>query len=187
MIRTADPADAAELLAIYSYYAENTAVSFETSAPSLEEFRSRIENTLKKYPYLVYTDETGRILGYTYAGPFKGRAAYDWAVETTVYVEKDSRRSGVGRKLYTALEDALKKQNIINMYACIAYKTDNDPHLTLDSVRFHERMGFEKTGQFHKCGYKFDHWYDMIWMEKILSDHTVPAAPVIPFNGGTIL
>ena len=85
MIRKAKPEDAEQLLAIYTPYVTNTAITFEYEVPTVDEFRHRIINTLKKYPYLVAENENGIVIGYAYASPFKGRAAYDWAVETSIY------------------------------------------------------------------------------------------------------
>ena len=61
---------------------------------------------------------------------------------------------------------------ILNMSACIAVPAKNDPYLTDASQRFHERMGFSKVGVFHNSGYKFDRWYDMVWMEKMIGEYT---------------
>ena len=171
-IRNVELSDAEVLVEIYRPYVENTAISFECETPSVDEFRSRIENISKKYPYIVmlYDDE---IVGYAYAGRFKGRKAYDWCVETTIYVREDKKDGGYGKKLYLELEKRLKKQNILNMYACIAYTDNEDEHLTNNSMQFHEHMGFRLIGTFKKCGYKFDKWYDMIWMEKFIGEHKV--------------
>lgn len=106
-----------------------------------------------------------------YAGKFKNRRAYDWSVEVTVYVRLDSRRAGVGKMLYHALEDSLKRIGVLNMNACIARPKEEDEHLCNDSFYFHEKMGFHLVGTFHDCGYKFNTWYDMIWMEKIIGEH----------------
>lgn len=179
-IRIATLEDARELLEIYRPYVEQTAITFEYEVPSLEEFRSRIENTLKRYPYIV-AEQEGELLGYAYTGPFKSRAAYDWAVETTVYVKGNCRKKGVGKTLYAVLEELTKRQNILNMNACIAYPEGEDEHLTKDSVHFHHHLGYEEVGQFHKCGYKFDTWYNMIWMEKLIGEHAADPEPVIPF------
>ena len=100
--------DAAGLLEIYGPYVLETAISFEYQVPSLEEFRERIRTISAKYPYLKAVDEQGKILGYAYAGTFKSRTAYDWAVETTIYVRRECRGMGVGRQLYESLEQALK-------------------------------------------------------------------------------
>ena len=118
-IRTASPDDAAALLAIYAPYVRETAITFEYEVPSTEEFARRITHTLKKYPYLV-AEKDHTILGYAYAGPFHERAAYDWAVETSIYVDQNLKHSGIGGLLHDALENALKKQGILNMNACIA-------------------------------------------------------------------
>lgn len=170
-IRSAVPEDAPRLLAIYAYYVENTAISFEYATPSVEDFTHRIENTLKKYPYLVLEDEEGRIQGYAYAGVFKGRAAYDRSCEVTIYVDPDAEGRGFGRQLYEALEEELKARGFLNLYACIGVPIVEDEYLTRDSELFHQHMGYTKVGEFHQCGYKFDRWYDMIWMEKIIGEH----------------
>ncbi|MBR4235381.1 MAG: N-acetyltransferase [Clostridia bacterium] len=170
MIRTAAVADAKRLIEIYSYYVKNTAVTFEYDVPSVEEFARRIERTLKNYPYLVL-EENGIIQGYAYAGAFVGRAAYGRSCETTIYLDHDSKGRGYGRALYEALEKELKRRGILNLYACIGDPVTEDEYLTRDSERFHSRLGYTKVGTFHKCGYKFGRWYNMIWMEKIIGEH----------------
>ncbi len=179
-IRTATLADAQNLLNIYTYYVEHTAITFEYEVPTVEEFRRRISHTLEKYPYLV-AEEDGHILGYAYAGPFKGRKAYDWSVETSIYVDHDGKRKGTGKALLNALEDTLKKQHIVNVNACISNPEEEDEYLTFDSIRFHEKMGYQTVGVFHKCGYKFDRWYNMLWMEKMIGEHVSPMPEMIPF------
>ncbi len=180
-VRLAAEADAEELLSIYAPYVEDTAVSFEYQVPTLEEFRGRIRETLERFPYLAAEDETG-IAGYAYVSSFKEREAYSWSVETSIYVRRDSRWRGVGRRLYEALEAALSAQGVLNLNACIAYPpAEDDPYLTLDSVIFHERMGYRLAGRFHQCASKFGRWYDMVWMEKSIGDHLPDPAPVRPF------
>lgn len=175
-IRMATPEDATELLGIYDYYVKETAITFEYETPSVEEFQGRIRKTLLKYPYLVLEadreDGQGKeILGYAYAGTFKDRAAYQWSVEMSIYLNKDKRRAGLGRALYQELERRLKEQGILNLYACIGYPDEEDEHLTRDSVHFHEKMGYSMIGKFNKCGYKFGKWYSMVWMEKMIGEH----------------
>ena len=162
-LRIAKPEDAEEILKVYAPYVEKTAITFEYEVPSVEEFRGRIENTLQHYPYLVAEDETG-ILGYAYAGRFQTRAAYDWAVETSIYIRMDQKRRGLGRILYDALEEGLKEQGILNVNACIACTDQEDEHLTNDSIYFHKHLGYRLVGKFYQCGYKFHRWYDMVWM-----------------------
>ena len=169
-IRIAKTDDAEALLAIYTPYVEKTAITFEYDVPSIDEFRNRIIAVSAKYPWLIAVDN-GNIVGYAYASAFKERAAYQWSVETSIYVDKDRKRSGIGHLLHDALEEALKRQGVLNMNACIAYCEPEDEFLTLDSVRFHERLGYSLVAHFHKCGKKFDRWYDMVWMEKLIGEH----------------
>jgi len=170
--------DAKELLAIYEPYVLNTAISFEYEVPSIEEFESRIKDISSKFPYLKATNENGEIIGYAYATSFKSRKAYDWSVETTIYVKFDCKRSGVGRALYEELESRLRKMGILNMNACIASPKTSDSHLTSDSENFHKKMGFTIVGTFHDSGYKFNTWYNMIWMEKMIGEHKTYQNPV---------
>ncbi len=159
--------DAEALVKIYAPYVEKTAISFEYEVPSVDEFRGRIENIMQKYPYIV-AEEDGKILGYAYAGVFKARKAYDHCVETTIYVAEDAHRKGVGRALYEELETRLKAMGVINLNACIGWIDTPNEHLDHTSPLFHERLGYKKCAHFHRCGYKFGEWFDMIWMEKLL-------------------
>ena len=183
-IEIAAPSDAAAILSVYRYYVEKTAVSFEYEVPSLEEFRKRIEKTLEKYPYLV-AREGDKILGYAYTGPFKTRAAYDHAVEISIYVSPEAHGRGIGRALYEALGEICLKQHIFSLEACITYPSQDRPrgdeYLTLQSPLFHEHLGFRLVGRFDRCGYKFGRWYDMIWMEKHLGELPEKPDPIIPF------
>ena len=172
-LRFAEIDDVNELLQIYAPYVEQTAITFEYDVPTVAEFSKRIKNTKERYPYIV-AESDGKIIGYAYAGTFKSRAAYDWAVETSIYVAKDDRGHGTGTLLYAALEAMLKLQGITNVNACITYADQEDEHLTHGSVDFHKKHDYRLVGRFKKCGYKFDTWYDMIWMEKFISRHVVP-------------
>ena len=178
-IRTVSVEDAAALLQIYAPYIQETAITFETEVPSLEDFAQRIKNTLQRYPWIVIEEE-GKILGYAYTSAFKGRAAYDWSAETSIYVAMDQKGRGLGRKLYEELERISREQGIENLYACIAYPIGEDPYLDDASVSFHEHLGFQKKAHFEKCAYKFERWYDMVWYGIDLRDHEVPQ-PFVPF------
>lgn len=180
-IRNASLDDAERILEIYDYYVRSTAISFECVTPTIAEFRERMKNIMKKYPYLVILKD-GQIAGYAYAGAFIGRAAYDWSCELTIYLDRNVKKCGLGRQLYEALENELRKMGILNMYACIGYPEKEDEYLTTNSADFHAHLGFVKVGEFHNCGYKFNRWYHMIWMEKIIGKHeeNQPAISLYP-------
>ena len=161
-VRDAVIYDAEGILEIYAYYTENTVISWETEPPSLEEFTGRMQKIMARYPYLVL-EEDGVLLGYAYAGPFVGRAAYDWSCELTIYLR----------------HERLKDMGILNLYACIGVpEGEEDEYLTNNSADFHAHLGFTEVGRFRNCGSKFGRWYTMIWMEKIIGEHTENIEPV---------
>ena len=158
--------DAEKLLEIYAPYVENTAITFEYDVPSKDEFEERIKNISAKYPYIKAVHE-GKVVGYAYAASFKDRRAYDWSVETTIYVKNNCKRMGIGKALYEVLEQDLKDMGILNMNACIACPVQEGRYLNDDSIRF------------HNSGYKFGQWFDMIWMEKMIGEHNANPHEVI--------
>ena len=181
-IRPALPEDVPALLTIYAPYVEKTAITFEYEIPSPEEFARRMTNIQTRFPYLV-AELGDTVVGYAYAGPFKERMAYNWCTELTVYVREDCRGQGIGTLLYSKLEEILLAQGVLNLYACIAVPNGaEDEHLTWASQMFHARMGYRLVGTFDRCGYKFDRWYDMIWMEKEIAPHLEHQPPIRTFH-----
>ncbi len=180
LIRDAVPEDAERILEIYSYYIENTAVTYEYAKPSLDDFAARMKHIMEKYPYLVILKD-GRIEGYAYARAYIEREACDWSCETTVYLDHNSTGFGLGSKLYQALEEALQKMGIINMYAAVAWPREEDEYLNENSARFHKMFGFREIGHFRSCGCKFGRWYDLLWLEKKLGEHRTGQDPVISY------
>lgn len=178
VVRNAKIEDAGRILEIYAYYVKHTAITFEYEVPTLSEFQNRMKHTMMKYPYLV-AEQDGAISGYAYAGAFIGRAACDWSCETTVYLDHTAHKRGLGRLLYEALENRVREQGILNLYAYVAYPEEEDACLSRNSAEFHAHLGFSKAGECNKCGYKFGRWYNLLLMEKIIGDHQAGQPPVI--------
>ena len=170
-LRAAMPDDAAGIREVYAPYVRETAITFEYEVPSKKEFERRIKHTLEHYPYVVAVDKEKRIVGYAYASEYYARAAYSRSVEVSIYVEAGHHGQGIGRRLYTKLEDALRAQGILNLTACIAWCECPCRHLTHQSPIFHKHMGYTQCAHFHQIGYKFGRWFDVIWMEKMLGEH----------------
>ncbi|BCA85278.1 hypothetical protein EsVE80_08010 [Enterococcus saigonensis] len=173
-IRIATKKDAAAILAIYMPYVKETAITFEYEVPTLADFEKRIEQTLARYPYLVAEKEDSTLTGYAYAGAYKGRPAYDWSCEVTIYVAKDAKSRGLGTRLYQALEVELQKQNVVQLLACITAGNGA-------SIKFHEKLGYRQVGIFPKLGYKFAQWYDILWLQKTLQEVSSEPDNFIPY------
>jgi phosphinothricin acetyltransferase len=170
MIRLATESDAAGIAAIYAPIVASSPISFETEPPTPADMAKRVRDTLVKYPWLVY-DDGGEVAGYAYATTHRVRAAYQWSVETSVYVGERFRRRGIGQQLYAALFQVLTAQGYVNAYAGITLPNPA-------SVALHEAVGFTPLGVYHKIGYKVGAWYDVGWWERSLAEY--PSAPSAP-------
>ena len=183
-IRIARAEDAAAVQRIYAHYVKNSAVTFdgEDEAPSVEALRAKMLGVLERFPWLVAV-RSDDIVGFSYASPFRSRAAYDWTVETTIYLAPEVRARGIGRMLYERLEELLVRQGVQSMCACIAVTDrEHDDHLTDASVHFHRAMGYRDIGTFSNCGFKFGQWYGITWMQKDIGPHDGPPCPLVPFS-----
>jgi phosphinothricin acetyltransferase len=166
LIRLATDDDAAAIAAIYGPVVEGTAISFETEPPDTAEIRTRIRNTLMMYPWLVF-ERNGDVIGYAYASRHRLRAAYQWSVDTSAYVDEKFRRRGVGHALYLSLLAVLEAQGFVNAYAGIALPNPA-------SVALHERVGFTPIGVYRGAGYKLGAWRDVGWWQRPLNRVDAP-------------
>jgi L-amino acid N-acyltransferase YncA len=160
LIRLATDDDAAAVAAIYGPVVEGTAISFETEPPDSEEISRRIRDTLMAYPWLVF-ERNGDVIGYAYASRHRARAAYQWSVDTSAYVDEKFRRRGVGQALYLSLLAVLEAQGFVNAFAGIALPNPA-------SVALHERVGFTPLGVYRGVGYKLGAWRDVGWWQRPL-------------------
>lgn len=161
-IRPASEADAAALLAIYRPFVEASAVSFETVAPSVEEFSARIRKALAGWQWLI-AEKDGQCAGYAYASSHRERAAYRWSTEVSAYVAPNHHRVGIGRSLYTSLFADLVRKGYCNAYAGITMPNEA-------SVALHRSVGFAYIGTFAAVGRKFGKWHDVAWFQRQLQD-----------------
>jgi len=173
-IRSALSSDASSILDIYAPYIANTAVSFETEVPSVEDFTQRIMGNQESCPWLVY-ESGGLIAGYAYASKHRDRAAYQWSLESSVYVNEGFRQQGIATKLYQTLFQILKYQGCRNLYAGITLPNEK-------SVNFHQKMGFNKIADYKNIGYKFNSWHAVGWYELQLNDYSDAPAPFIKWS-----
>jgi L-amino acid N-acyltransferase YncA len=183
MIRIAEARDARNVAEIYRPYVEETAITFEEEAPSTAEMESRMAKVGAMYPWLVAeeTDADGvhsKVLGYAYASKYRERAAYRWSLESSIYVERESRGRGLGGALYGALIPILREMGIEGLYGVVTLPNPA-------SLALHARFGFEPLCTFAKVGYKRGAWHDVGWTVLRLrgpdADGAARPADPIPF------
>jgi L-amino acid N-acyltransferase YncA len=165
--RDATLADAERLLEIYTPYVSDSATSFETTAPSVEEFASRITKYASEWSWLV-AEADGEIAGYAYGGSHRERAAYRWSVETSAYIHPKFHGRGLAKALYAQLFSRLAERGYCNALAIIVLPNPA-------SVRLHESVGFEQIGVVKRAGWKFGKWHDVAWYQREIRNEP-PAA-----------
>jgi phosphinothricin acetyltransferase len=161
LIRTATASDADTITRIYNHYILNTTITFEEQAISTEEMAERIaEVQAASLPWLV-AEQDGQIVGYAYASKWKGRCAYRFSVESTVYLDASAVRKGYGSLLYQQLFAALRECGMHVVMGGIALPNPA-------SVALHEKLGFKKVAHFSEVGFKFEKWIDVgYWQIKL--------------------
>jgi L-amino acid N-acyltransferase YncA len=176
-IRVAAPSDAKGVIEIYGPYCEESPVSFEITRPTIDEMEERIAQITEHYPWLLCQNGT-EAAGFAYAGPHRERAAYRWAVDTSVYVRTGFQGLHVGTALYTTLLEILKMEGFYKAYAGI---TVPNPV----SVRLHKRCGFEMIGTYRDVGFKAGGRADVSWWELTLRSPAL--RPVEPVSVGKVM
>lgn len=166
MVRQAVREDAARAAAIYGPYVNQSAVSFEETAPDATDFAGRIERCLSRWQWLV-AEVDGTVVGYAYGSTHRERPAYRWSVEVSVYVDAGFHRRGIGRALYARLLADLAGKGFCHAYAGTTLPNDA-------SVRLHTAMGFTPVGVFRAIGWKFGRWHDVAWFQKTLREGPPP-------------
>ncbi len=161
VIRQVVADDATALCRIYNHYVAETVNTFEEVPIAESGMRARIlEANTTSLPWLV-AERAGHVIGYAHASKWKGRCAYRFSVEVTVYLEAGSTGQGFGTDLYDALVARLQRQEMHVALAGIAL-----PNAA--SVALHEKLGFRKVAHLPEVGFKFGRWIDIGYWQRIL-------------------
>ncbi len=172
IVRLATLDDAAACAAIYGPYVQDTSISFELEPPTADEMAGRIAKTIARTPWMV-VETDGVVRGYAYGTRHRDRAAYDWTVESTVYVDRDFARRGIGRAAMTSLLEILRLQGF---HLVVAGITQPNPA----STGLHLALGFERIGEFGAIGWKEGRWHGVEWYGLELGPRDRPPAPIRP-------
>lgn len=175
-IRIAEEKDAKAIHDIYGEYVGGNDVTFTVYNPSVEQYREKIINTKKMYPFFVAQDTDGQILGYCSGTALRPHDAYRWNVESTIMLGKDTpRRQGIATALYTEFIRTLKKQNFQYVYGVLV-------DTNTASIALHKSLGFQEVGHFENAGYKNGKWLGILWMQKYIGDRSSRVEEPVPFE-----
>ncbi|MEN5039312.1 N-acetyltransferase family protein [Stenotrophomonas sp. TWI1149] len=163
-LRDATDVDIAAITAIYAVEVTDFVNTYEYEIPEAAEMRRRMQDIVGRgFPYLV-AEVDGRVAGYAYANTYRGRIAYQWTVENSVYVDAAFQGRGVGTALMQGLIDACVARGYRQMVAVIGEPTNTA------SIKLHERFGFQTVGVFRGLGRKHGRWLDTVQMQRALGD-----------------
>lgn len=171
LVRPRTDADVVAIARIYGHHVTHGSASWELTPPDEAEMMRRATATQEAgYPYLV-AEIDGKVVGYAYVGAYRPRPAYRFTVEHSIYIDTELRRGGVGSALMKRLIEVCTEQGFRQMIAVIG---DSE---NLQSIRFHEKLGFIHAGIAKSIGFKFDRWLDQILMQLPLGegDQSLPS------------
>lgn len=172
LIRPSIEQDLGAIIRIYAHHVLHGTGTFETTPPSEADMTTRRADVLSKgLPWLVVEDG-GEVLGFAYGNWFKPRPAYRFSVEDSIYMAPEAAGKGLGRALLTELMAALERAGVRRVMAVIGDSAN------AGSIGVHQALGFEVAGTIPSCGWKFDRWLDIVFMQRSLGvgDSTVPEA-----------
>jgi phosphinothricin acetyltransferase len=159
-IRAAKIDDLPRLTEIYNHYIVNTATTFDTEPQSVEQRREWFSHYGPTGRHrLLVAERDGVVAGWASTSKFHPRAAYDTTVELTCVCAPEAVGFGIGQKLYEALFEAIRGEDIHVAMALITLPNRG-------STALHERFGFREAMVVREVGRKFDKWWDVAWYEK---------------------
>ncbi len=162
VIRPATQADVPAICDIYNYFVLKTAVTFDLDEVSLENRLKWFRQFSATGRYRLFVAEAqGELTGFAYSLPYRAKAAYDTTVEATIYTRPGLARRGQGRALYSALFQALEREDVHLVIAVIS-----QPNAASDGL--HEKFGFEKIGVLNEVGYKFSRFHSTGYWQKTM-------------------
>lgn len=161
-LRQALPEDLPALTELYNHYIRTSPVTFDLEPFSVAARRPWFEGFAAAGRHRLWVSEgAGGVDGFACSRGFRPKAAYDTTVETTVYLAPDAVGRGLGRRLYEALFEALRGEDVHLAVAGVTLPNDA-------SLALHRRFGFESVGIFREVGYKFERYWDVQWFQKEL-------------------
>lgn len=162
VIRPSRDEDVASIAAIYAHHVLNGVASFEEVPPTTEEMARRRAALLDHdFPYFV-AEREGKVVGYSYAGPYRSRIGYRFSVEDSIYIDADEVGRGIGRALLARVIERSTELGYRQMIAVIGGAE------TLSSINLHKALGFTHIGTFTGIGFKFGRWIDSVYMQRPL-------------------
>ena len=166
-IRSATPADAEAVRAIYNHEVEHETSTFDLVPRTLED-QLAWQGAREGAFGVFVADIDGEVVGFGALSPYKERAAYRTTVEDSVYVRRDRAGHGIGRALLEHLLQTAADGGFHSVMARITTRSEA-------SLALHRKVGFQLVGVEREVGRKFNKWLDVALMQCLLHERSVAA------------
>ena len=156
--RPATPADAAAIATIYNQGIEDRIATFETSPRAAEDVVRWFDGV---HPVVVVEDAE-RVVGFASTSAYRARERYARIAEFSVYVARDRRGSGVGRRALEGLIAASAEAGLHKLVSRIFAEN-------MASRAMCRALGFREVGVYHEHGQLEGVWKDCVIVERLVS------------------
>jgi L-amino acid N-acyltransferase YncA len=160
IIRPMQPEDEREILAIFNYFVKNSFAAYSEYTVGHEYFM-KLQDISQGYPFYVAEISAGVLAGYALLHPYYPKDAFRRAARVTYFILPEHTSQGLGAKFLDLLKKDAKLIGVDTLLASIS-------SLNEQSLRFHEKFGFEKCGVFKAVGRKHGQDFDEVWMQKFI-------------------
>lgn len=161
-VRPAEPTDLPAVAGLFAHYVTHSVATFECDPPGPGDWAAKLADVRAAgWPFLVGA-VAGRVVGFSYAAPWRAKPAYRYTVESTVYLAPGHTGRGHGRRLLAAVLDRAAQDGARQVVAVIA--DSGDPA----SAALHRALGFAEAGRLHAVGHKHGRWLDVVLMQRSL-------------------
>lgn len=151
------PMQASDWEAVAKIYEEGIATgiaTFETTIPSFEAWNKAHMASCR---FVAVSGNT--ILGWVALSPVSSRCVYGGVAEVSLYISKNSRGKGIGKRLLEHLISASEKEGLWTLQSGI-FPTNQG------SIKVHEAAGFRRIGKRERVGKLNGQWIDNILFER---------------------
>jgi phosphinothricin acetyltransferase len=153
-IRDATEGDPAWIQAIYAHYVNHGLASFGEMPPNIAKISRRRDTACDHDLSYLVAEKDGTVQGFAYASLFRGRPAYRYTIEDSVYIAPDALGASVGSAPLSTPIEQCAERGFRQMIVVIGDSANQA------SIGLHAKHGFVKAGLTPSVGFKFSHWVD---------------------------
>ena len=156
--RLATLEDTAVIAAIYNQGIDDRTSTFETRHRTADDVRAWFDD---RHPIVVVEDDQG-VIAFASTSTYRPRECYAGIAEFSVYVERQARGHGAGRRAMEALLAEAEQRGFWKLVSRIFIEN------TASRVLM-QKLGFREVGVYEQHGQLDGVWRDVVIVEKLIA------------------